>query len=290
MTKETLQKNNMFACGNFNIELGGKTRIMGILNITPDSFSDGGKFFDREKALKRALEIEREGADILDIGGESTRPGSMPVSAALETRRVLPVIKELSRVIKIPISIDTHKHEVADAALSVGASMVNDISGLKNDREMAKVVSMTNAGLCLMHKKGAPIDMQEEPYYYDVVSEVSESLKESIFLAEQAGIREDRIVIDPGIGFGKTTEHNLALLNRLKEFTKLGKPIMIGVSRKSFIGNITGRKVTDRIAGTLAATCMAMLNGAALVRAHDVRLTREAADVIDALKSEKYAL
>ena len=255
---------------------------MGVLNVTPDSFYDKGRFFDQKKAVKHALYMERDGADIIDVGGESTRPGAIFVSADEELRRVVPVIRALSKKTKAAISIDTRKAEVADAALRSGASIVNDVSALSGDPELAGVVAAHRAGIILMHMKGSPLDMQDDPRYIDAVKEVARSLKRSVALAKRAGIRDDKIILDPGIGFGKTLEHNLEILRSLRHFKRIGYPLCVGASRKSFIGKILGSKdPEDRLAGSLAAAAVAVMNGANIIRTHDVGSTRQVLRMVD---------
>jgi dihydropteroate synthase len=270
---------------NFSLDFSKKTYVMGILNVTPDSFSDGGLFFKEKKAIDHALRLVEEGADIIDIGGESTRPGSEPVSAQEEIRRTIPVIKAVSREVKIPISIDTYKADVARHAIDAGASMVNDISGLRFDPDMPKVVSEYKVPVIIMHIKGRPKDMQQNPQYEALIPEILDYLRISIRLAENFGIREDMIIIDPGIGFGKTFEHNLKIVKNLKEFTRLGRPVAIGVSRKAFIGKILGDvPPSERLEGTLAAVAISIFNGANIVRVHDVKETAKVCKVADAIK------
>lgn len=272
---------------NFVLDFSKKTSVMGILNVTPDSFSDGGTYLNTDKAVERGLRMPEEGADIIDIGGESTRPGSEPVSAEEEIRRAVPVIQALAKKVRIPISIDTYKAEVAKAALDAGASMVNDISGLRLDPDMPKVVAEYDVPVVIMHIKGNPKNMQENPGYAALVPEIIDYLRISIRLALKFGIREDMIIIDPGIGFGKTLEHNLEILNNLDLFTQLQKPLLIGVSRKAFIGNILGgAPVTERTCGTAAAVATAVIKGANIVRVHDVKAMAQVARIADAIKSE----
>jgi dihydropteroate synthase len=252
-------------------------QIMGVINVTPDSFSDGGRYLDRGAAVAHGLELEREGADILDIGGESTRPGSEGVSAAEERRRVLPVIEGLvERGTTARISIDTSKAAVARDALQSGAGLVNDVTALRGDPEMAGVVAETGVDCCLMHMLGSPRTMQEDPRYEDVVSEVKAFMEERLAFAIDAGIPAERIMLDPGIGFGKTRAHNLELLRRLDELAALGRPLVIGSSRKSFLGAITGREVDDRLAATIASNVLAYAHGARVFRVHDVQPVRDA--------------
>lgn len=261
---------------------------MGILNVTPDSFSDGGLYFDKSAAIKRAIQMVEDGADIVDIGGESTRPGSEPVTIEEELRRTIPVIEALAKEIKIPISIDTYKSEVAKSALDAGASMVNDISGLRFDPDMPEVVSEYKVPVVIMHIKGAPKNMQVNPVYEALIPEIMDYLMISIRVAVKSGIAEDKIIIDPGIGFGKTFDHNLEIINNLREFTFLGKPILIGLSRKAFIGKILGDvPVTDRLEGTAAAVAVSIMNGANIIRVHDVKEMARVAKVADAIKREQ---
>jgi dihydropteroate synthase len=252
-------------------------RVMGIVNVTPDSFSDGGRYLDPQQAIEHALELEREGAAILDIGGESTRPGAEPVSLDEELRRVVPVLEALAgRASAVQLSIDTAKAAVARAALDAGATFVNDVTALRGDPEMAEVIARSGADCCLMHMLGEPRTMQHDPHYDDVVGEVKAFLEARLAFAIAAGIEERRIVLDPGIGFGKKLEHNLELLRRLDEFLTLGRPVSIGTSRKSFLGRLTGRTVGDRIAGTIATNVLAYERGARVFRVHDVAPVRDA--------------
>ena len=249
----------------------GEFRIMGVVNVTPDSFSDGGLFLDPDAAVRHGLELDAEGAAILDIGGESTRPRAAPVSADEELRRVLPVITGLvSAGVGAQISIDTSKAIVAAEALGAGATIVNDVTALRGDPEMGSLVASTGAALCLMHMLGDPRTMQEDPRYDDVVGEVKAFLEERMDVAIAAGVPEERIILDPGIGFGKTVAHNLELLRRLDELVAIGRPVLIGTSRKSFLGRITGRDVDHRLAGTIATNVLAYTRGAQIFRVHEV--------------------
>ena len=258
---------------------------MGVLNVTPDSFSDGGLFFNEKKAVEHAHRLIEEGADIIDIGGESTRPGSEPVPVEEEIRRTIPVIKAISREIKVPISIDTYKSEVAKHALDAGASIVNDISGLRFDPEMPKVVAEYGVPVIIMHIKGRPKDMQQSTVYEALIPEIMDYIRASILLARNFGILEDRIIIDPGIGFGKTFEHNLEIIKNLKEFTLLGRPVAVGVSRKAFIGKILGDvPPSERLEGTASAVAISIFNGANIIRVHDVKEMAKVAKVADAIK------
>lgn len=257
------------------------TRIMGVLNVTPDSFSDGGDFIDPDVAVKRALEMVAQGASIIDIGGESSRPGAESVSEELELMRVIPVIKKLSTQTDTLISIDTTKPVVAQAAMAIGASIINDIGGLRNP-DMVAVAAETGATVCIMHMQGEPQSMQENPHYDDVVTEVMAFLADRIEVAEHAGIQN--IWIDPGIGFGKTLEHNMTLLRELQQLKKLGKPVLLGTSRKSFIEKIMGAPVEERLPGTLASNIWGITHGADILRVHDVAEHKQAIDVLEAIQ------
>jgi len=255
-------------------------RVMGIVNVTPDSFSDGGLYLDPAAAVAHGLELEAEGAAILDIGGESTRPGAEPVPAEVERERVVPVIEGLVAAdVRAQISIDTSKAAVAAAALAAGATMVNDVTALRGDPEMAAVVEGAAADCCLMHMLGEPRTMQRDPTYEDVVSEVKRFLVQRLSVAVDAGVPEQRIVLDPGIGFGKTTAHNLELLRRLGELAAIGRPVLIGTSRKSFLGRLTGRPVDQRSAGTIATNVLAYERGARVFRVHEVATVHDALTV-----------
>ncbi|TES94465.1 MAG: dihydropteroate synthase [Candidatus Cloacimonadota bacterium] len=269
------------------IELGKKVLIMGVLNVTSDSFSDGGKFLEKEKAVKRALEMVEEGADIIDIGGESSRPGSTPISLDEELTRVLPVLDELKEKIDVPISIDTYKSAVAEKALESGAEIVNDISGLRFDERMVEIVREKKAGVVIMHMQGTPKNMQEHPYYNQVVEEIYNFLKERVKFAISEGIEDKRIIVDPGIGFGKRLEDNLEILNRIKEFKSLGFPLLVGASRKSFIGHILNLPVEKRLEGSLAACAIALEGGVDIVRVHDVSATKEFIDMFESIRGRK---
>jgi dihydropteroate synthase len=250
---------------------------MGVVNVTPDSFSDGGLYLDQGAAVAHALELERDGAAILDVGGESTRPGAEPVPEGEERRRVVPVIEGLVAAgAQAQISIDTSKSAVAAAALEAGATLVNDVTALRADPAMASLVAASGADCCLMHMLGEPRTMQKDPRYEDVVSEVKAFLEERIAYAISAGVAEERILIDPGIGFGKTAAHNLELLARLDELAALGRPVVVGTSRKSFLGRLTGRATDERLAGTIATNVLAYERGAAVFRVHDVRPVHDA--------------
>mgnify|MGYP000592533631 CR=1 FL=1 len=260
---------------------------MGVLNVTPDSFSDGGLYFEVDKAITQAKRLEKEGADIIDIGGESTRPGARKISWEEEVKRTIPYIKKITRLFKLPISIDTYKAKVAKEAIESGAEMVNDISGLRFDPDMAGVVSSNKVFLVIMHIKGTPRNMQDNPQYGNLMGEIVSYLKESLKIAESAGINLKKIIIDPGIGFGKTVEHNLFILKNLKELRVLGRPILIGVSRKSFIGKVLNLPLEERLPGSLAATCIGLVGGARVVRCHDVKETRQVVDLAEAILQSK---
>ncbi len=259
--------------------MSGEFSVMGVVNVTPDSFSDGGRYLDAGAAVAHAVELAEEGAVILDVGGESTRPGAEPVGEAEELRRVVPVIECLRATLPdIRISIDTCKAAVAAAALDAGADLLNDVTALRGDREMAALVAERGVEVCLMHMRGEPRTMQDDPHYDDVVAEVASFLSDRVAFAVSEGIVEARILLDPGIGFGKTVAHNLELLRRLDEIVALGQPVVIGTSRKSFLGRLTGREVDDRLAATIATNVIALERGARIFRVHEV------APVLDALK------
>ena len=268
-------------CGGRPLDLT-HPRVMGILNVTPDSFSDGGLFFFRSAALERARQMVAEGAAIIDIGGESTRPGSLAVPADEEIRRVVPLIAELAREIPIPISIDTSKPEVMRAAVAAGACFINDVRALQ---EPGALEAARDAGVpvCLMHMLGEPRTMQQAPRYGDVVEEVAEFLAKRVAACLAAGIPRGRLVLDPGFGFGKTLEHNLALLGGLDRLVALGLPVLAGISRKAMIGALVNREVEDRLAGSLAAAVLAVVKGASIIRAHDVAATVDAVKVASAV-------
>ena len=251
---------------------------MGVVNVTPDSFSDGGEFFDSARAIEHGIRLVAEGAHILDIGGESTRPGAQTVDAAEELRRVLPVIADLDGA-GAAISIDTTKVEVARLAIEQGASIVNDVSAFRFEPDMAGLVADTGVGCCLMHMLGEPRTMQDAPRYDDVVADVRAFLEERLSFAVDAGIPEERVWLDPGIGFGKTLEHNLELLRRLDEIVAIGRPVVVGTSRKSFLGKLTGKPEKERLPGTIATNVLALARGASVFRVHDVALVAEALKV-----------
>ncbi len=267
------------------IELGGRTVVIGVLNVTPDSFSDGGQNFEPDRAINRALEMAEEGADIIEVGGESTRPGATRLSVEEELARVLPVLKRLEGRLRIPIAIDTSKSEVATAAAVLGASIINDVSALRFDPGIADVAAREHTALVLMHMRGEPATMQKLGASPDIFAEISSELGAAVRLAESRGVKRDRIIIDPGIGFGKTLEQNLAVLNHLERFDSFNLPLMIGTSRKSFIGRITKSPEADRAFGSAASIVIAILRGAHLVRVHDVKQMVEAARIADAIIS-----
>jgi dihydropteroate synthase len=262
-------------CGGRALRLD-RPRIAGIINVTPDSFSDGGRFLDAQRAIEHGLKLVEEGADLLDIGGESTRPGADPVSAADEIARVVPVIEALAKQASVPIAIDTSKPEVMRAAVAAGAGIINDVYALRRDGALDAAAQL-KVPVCLMHMQGEPRSMQDAPHYDDVVSDVRRFLAERIFACEMSGIDKNRIIADPGFGFGKTLEHNLALLRALDQFAALGVPLLVGLSRKAMIGTLTGRdRHDDRAVGSAAAALLAVQKGAAIVRVHDVAATRDA--------------
>jgi dihydropteroate synthase len=257
-----------------------KTRIMGILNVTPDSFSDGGKYRALPQALTHAERMISEGADIIDVGGESTRPGSEPVTLQEEMDRVLPVVEQLVKM-NTRISVDTTKSELAHEALRLGVGMINDVSGLQYDPALADYVAQYNAELVIMHMKGVPKTMQEEPYWQDIVRDIKAFFQDQVSLALNRGVKKEKIILDPGIGFGKRLVDNVDVLKNIGEFKAMGFPVMIGASRKSMIGMISGAEIDDRLAGSLAIACIASLRGADILRVHDVAETVQALKVIN---------
>ncbi len=264
-----------------------KTVIMGVLNITPDSFSDGGQYLGIENAIERAKIMVDQGADIIDIGGESTRPGSNPATTEEELGRVIPIIKEIKNQINIPISIDTSKPEVMEKAVVAGASIINDVSALSADGAISMASSL-GVKVCLMHMKGMPRTMQDSPTYVDVVDEIKDFFSRKIDECLKSGINNENIIIDPGFGFGKTLNHNLEILKRLEEFNSLKLPLMVGISRKSMIGSLLNdRAVDDRIIGSVVAAIMAVQNGASIVRVHDVMETRDALNILESVNDLK---
>ncbi|MFH0732695.1 MAG: dihydropteroate synthase [Candidatus Omnitrophota bacterium] len=263
-------RNKYLVCRKFKLALCKKALVAGVLNVTPDSFSDGGEYFNIRAAYNRALKMQCEGADIIDIGGESTRPGAAQISVTEELRRVIPLVKKLQTRLKIPISVDTRKPEVAKQALAAGASIINDITGLLHDKRTGHIISSYNAAVIIMHMKGTPQTMQNAPRYTNLISEVKRKLKQGIEAAQAAGINKSSIIIDPGIGFGKTVKHNLKLINNIAEFKKLKFPLLIGLSRKSFIGKTLNLDVGKRLIPTAACNAIAIQNGADIIRVHDV--------------------
>jgi len=269
-----------FLCGRFQLDLSAP-RVMGIVNVTPDSFSDGGKFNRSDKAIAHAMQLVEEGADILDIGGESTRPGATPVPLEEELKRVLPVIKALAQA-GVPLSIDTYKPEVMRAAIDSGVDMVNDVRALQAPNAM-EIVAKSHVGVCLMHMQGLPQNMQVDPQYADVVLEVMEFLAARLQAAEAAGISRNRLLLDPGFGFGKRTAHNLTLLNHLSSLQSLGIPLLVGLSRKSVLGEVAGLDVDERLHASIAASVLSAIKGANIVRVHDVKPTVDALKVVAAV-------
>ena len=271
-------------CRGNVLDLGLRTHVMGILNVTPDSFSDGGRFADAGKALAHARDMVAAGADIIDVGGESTRPGAAPLPEDEELRRIIPVIQRLAAELAVPISVDTYKSSVAEKALRAGASMVNDISGLRFSPDMASVAAEHGAAVVIMHIKGTPRDMQQNPAYDDVIAEITAYLEKGIGIALKAGVDREKVLIDPGIGFGKTFEHNLAILGRLDELRGLGRPIVLGTSRKKFIGAVLGIPAPEeRVLGTAATVALGIERGASVVRVHDVQHMAQVARMTDAI-------
>ncbi len=274
--------------GGRRLTLGRRTLIMAAVNVTPDSFSDGGLFYEPQRAVEHALELAEQGADILDIGGMSTRPGSEPVSPQEELQRVLPVIQRLAAACDKPISIDTYRASVAQAALEAGATIINDITALQGDPRMPELAARSGAGVVLMHMQGRPRDMQKNPTYQDVVAEVRDFLAQRAQAAQAAGVARRRIVLDPGIGFGKTFDHNLQLIKGLPALVELGYPVLVGASRKAFIGHLTGREdPLERLNGTIAVHVLAAALGAHIVRVHDAGPLREALAVSDAVMAQE---
>lgn len=272
-----------------HIDFSKKPLIMGVVNVTPDSFSDGGEFLSVDSALQQARKLMDEGADIIDIGGESTRPGSQSVDAEEELRRISPLLDALVKE-AIPISVDTSKPEVMQYAIKAGAAMINDVNALRAPGALEVVAASKTISVCLMHMQGKPEDMQNNPRYEDIVDDVHHFLKGRIQAAVAQGIAFERIVIDPGFGFGKTLQHNLSLLRRLDQFNRLGVPVLVGISRKSMLGMITGNPVDQRIHESVAAALIALINGATIVRVHDVKATKDALAVYTAIQEKEYRL
>ena len=274
----------VWQCRDHRIAIGRRPLVMGIVNVTPDSFSDGGKFADPTAAIEHGLCLAAEGADILDVGGESTRPGSGPISTAEEVRRVVPVVGGLAGRTRALISVDTSKSEVAQRCLDAGAAIINDVTGLRGDPDMSAVAATAGAGVVVMHMQGNPATMQADPHYTDVVAEVAGFFEERLHALAAAGISPDAVCLDPGIGFGKALDHNLALLANLGAFARFGRPVCLGVSRKGFIGTLCNRAVAERGPGSLAVACFAAARGTAQVlRVHDVGPTRDAAVLLEAI-------
>jgi dihydropteroate synthase len=266
--------------------LGQRTWIMGVINVTPDSFSDGGLYFEEDRAVERGIELEAEGADIIDVGGESTKPGSEPIAAEEELKRIIPVISALRKRTSSLISVDTTKSEVAQAALDEGADIINDISSFRFDSKMLPLAAQKQVPVVLMHMKGIPKTMQDNPRYEDVVLEVKAFFKEKIQAAQEHGIKKEKIIIDPGLGFGKGLKDNLVLINRLQTFEELGCPLLVGVSRKSFIGKILNLPAAERLEGTIASALLSIINGAHILRVHDVAAVKRAVLVAEAIINE----
>ncbi|TAL06203.1 MAG: dihydropteroate synthase [Verrucomicrobia bacterium] len=277
----------LFRAGKFQFTFPRPTLVMGIVNVTPDSFSDGGQFLDAKKAVEHALKLIEQGADLLDIGGESTRPGATPVNEAEELTRVLPVIEALVSRVKVPLSIDTMKPAVARAALAAGASIVNDVAANRDDDAMWKIVAAAGAGYVCMHMQGTPQTMQSHPSYADVSGEVEDFFRERLQRLNASGVSADQVVFDVGLGFGKTLEHNLQLLAALPRFTNLGRPLLLGASRKSFIGKLTGAHEDARLPGSLACASLAVESGVQIIRAHEVAETVQAVRLTEAILARR---
>ena len=270
-----------------SLDLGKRTHVMGVLNVTPDSFSDGGLYFQKEKAIEHGLLLAQDGADIIDVGGESTRPFSKEVPLQEELDRVVPVVEALSKEVQVPISIDTCKAEVARRALKAGASIINDISALRFDPDIVSVAAEAGVPVILMHMQGTPGDMQKNPSYQNLIPEILDFLKRAVDRAVSGGIKNDLIIVDPGIGFGKTVEHNLEVIRELGQFRVLGRPVLLGTSNKTFIGQLLNKEPHDRDTGTMATIAAGVLNGANIVRVHNVKKAVETVKIIDAIKTGK---
>jgi dihydropteroate synthase len=283
------ENSNILKWSRYCLELDSRTLVMGVLNVTPDSFYDGGRYHRFHDAVAQALRMAEDGADIIDVGGESTRPYSDPLSLDEELKRVIPVIETLSKELEIPISIDTYKSEVAVRALEAGAAIVNDISAMRFDPAIGKVVAAAGVPIVLMHMKGTPQNMQSNPTYKDLLGEITGFLQEAADQALSMGIQRELIIIDPGIGFGKSFDDNLVILRDLWRFSSLGHPILVGTSNKSFIGHVLGAPVESRDTGTMATIAVAVMNGAHIVRAHNVRAAKETVAIIDAIKAGRSA-
>ncbi len=269
------------------IFIGKETILMGILNVTPDSFSDGGEFFDKEKAIERGVEMEEEGAQIIDVGGESSRPGAEGISEEEERKRVIPVIKELRKKVKCLISIDTYKARIAEEAIDNGADIVNDISGLRFDSEMIGVLKRNDVPVIIMHMKGTPKTMQINPYYEDVVKEIKDFFRDRLSYLFQNNIEPERAILDPGIGFGKRQEDNEKIIANLDKFREFNRPILLGISRKSFIGNILNLPPKERLEGSISSGIIGVVNGAHILRVHDVKAFSRAVKVADRILSQR---
>jgi len=275
----------MLQWSRYSLELDARTLVMGVLNVTPDSFYDGGRYHKRKDAIAQAQRMAEEGADIIDVGGESTRPYSKPLSVEQELQRVLPVVETVSKELDLPISIDTYKSEVARKALDAGAAMVNDISAMRFDPAMGKVVAEAGVPIVLMHMKGTPQNMQVNPTYEDLVGDIMEFLRGAAEKAVSSGIKQNLIILDPGVGFGKSFDDNLVIVRELGKFSSLGYPVLVGTSNKSFIGHVLDLPVESRDTGTMATIAAAVMNGAHIIRAHNVQAAKETVTIIDAIKS-----
>lgn len=268
-----------------SLDLGKRTQVMGVLNVTPDSFSDGGLYFQKEKAIEHGLRLAQDGADIIDVGGESTRPFSEGVPLQEELDRVVPVVEALSKAVQVPISIDTCKAEVARQALKAGASIINDISALRFDPNITSVAAEAGVPVILMHMQGTPGDMQKKPFYQNLIPEILDFLKQAVDRAVSAGIKKDMIIVDPGIGFGKTVEHNLEIIRELGRFSVLDRPVLLGTSNKTFIGHLLNKEPHERDTGTMATIAAGVLKGADIVRVHNVKKAVETVKIVDAIKT-----
>lgn len=288
-TKVSVQR-MLLTARHFTFRFPRPAMVMGVVNVTPDSFSDGGQFHEAHAAIKRALQLVGDGADIIDVGGESTRPGAVSVGEEEELRRVLPVIRELAQVSKVsvPISIDTMKHAVARAAVEAGASIINDVGANRTDTEMWQIAADTRAGYVIMHMLGTPQTMQREPRYTNVVREIGDFFAERLSRLAECGVQPGQVILDPGLGFGKSLEHNLELLAGLGQFRTYERPLLVGASRKAFIGQVTGAKeIADRLPGSLACACAAVSAGAQMIRTHDVAATRHALRMMEAIQAKR---
>ena len=284
MRRKIVPEGRTLKIRDFIFDFSRRTYVMGILNVTPDSFSDGGEFIQKEKAVEHALEMEENGADIIDIGGESTRPGADSVTESEEEKRILPVIESIRKHSNVVISVDTYKSGIAEKAIDAGADIINDISGLNFDNKMVSVAAKYQCPVIVMHIKGTPKNMQKNPVYRDLIKEIEEYFENSIKKAEKAGLYREKIIIDPGIGFGKSVKDNYIILDKLNEFKKLNCPVLTGVSRKSFIGKLLDLPEKERIYGTAAAVCASILKGADIVRVHDVKEMIHVVKVADAVR------